>query len=293
MRTLQLWFRALRVRQWVKNLLVVVPLLLAHRITEGPRVWLAGWTFLALSLCASAVYIVNDLRDVVADRAHPTKCRRPFAANALPRWSGLAAAPLLFAGAFALAAGTLSWVAVQALCLYVGIALAYSIYLKRFPILDVFLLAGLYTLRVMIGAIATSVPVSPWLLAFAMFFFTHLAMLKRFTELQVLTRHGQQGAAGRDYVAQDRDLLRVLGPCCGLLSGLVFVLYLQSRDVAAQYQSPMTLWLIAPFLLYWIIRMWWLANRGEVNDDPVAYCVRDPISYAVGGVMLLIMKAAT
>ncbi|MBI4238954.1 MAG: UbiA family prenyltransferase [Deltaproteobacteria bacterium] len=292
MHNIQQCCRALRMRQWAKNLLVAVPLLLAHRFTEGPRLWSMGCVFLSLSLCASAVYVINDLRDLAADRIHPRKCRRPFASGALPRWSGVVAAPLLLAMGFALAAWTLSWVAAQALCLYIGLAFGYAVYLKRFPILDVFLLAGLYTLRVMLGAIATNVPVSPWLLAFSMFFFTHLAFVKRFTEVQLLTRQGQREAPGRDYGAQDLALLRVIGPCCGLLSGLVFVLYLQSHEVAAQYRAPMTLWLIAPFLLYWIIRMWWLANRGEIDDDPVAFCLRDPISYAIGSVMLLIMQSA-
>lgn len=287
-------FKAIRIHQWPKNLLLFVPLVLAHKLTDQARLLEAGIAFLAFSLCASSLYILNDLVDIEADRAHPVKKHRPFAAGHLKPRTGIFLGLVLLVASFALALQTLPPFFSRGLGLYLGFALAYSFYLKQFPIVDVFVLAGLYTLRIIAGAIAVNVIISPWLLAFSMFFFTNLAFIKRFSELRLMESINEQELKRRHYTIVDLELIRIFGATCGFLSVLVFVLYVNdSKEILMLYQNPTTLWLVGPFLLFWISRLWLLANRGQMPDDPIAFTIKDPVSYAVGIVIVMIMSVAT
>lgn len=285
--------KALRVHQWVKNGLIFIPLLLAHKITEISLVLNASYAFLAFSLGASSVYVINDLMDLEADRQHPQKRNRPFAAGLLQLKTGVLIAPLLFGGSLAIAAFLLPPLFSAALIFYFVVTTAYSFYLKRVLIVDVLVLAGLYTLRVLAGAAAVSVVVSPWLLTFSMFFFLSLAFIKRYAELRMMQDSQQTYANGRGYLADDTELIRSVGATSGYLSVLVLAFYINSREVVALYDHPMYLWFMGPFLLYWITRMWFLANRAEIKDDPIVFTVKDPASYVVGAVIAVVMIAAS
>jgi 4-hydroxybenzoate polyprenyltransferase len=284
--------RALRPHQWAKNALVLLPVLMAHRAGEAGLLLQAALAFGALSLCASGTYVVNDLLDRARDRRHPTKRHRPFASGALPPATGWVLAPALVAAAFALALATLPPAFSGALGLYLVTTLAYSLHLKRVPALDVVLLAGLYALRVLAGAAATGVPVSEWLLAFSLFFFLDLALIKRYAELRMLETDVGARDNGRGYDVDDAAMLRGLGPSTGFLAVLVLALYLTGPDVTALYRSPRLLWLAAPLLLYWTSRMWLLAHRRAMPDDPVLFTVKDPVSWLVGGLTAAVVAAA-
>jgi 4-hydroxybenzoate polyprenyltransferase len=284
--------RALRAHQWVKNLLVFVPLLLAHRVFEPGLLLRCAGAFAAWSLCASGGYLFNDLLDAEADRRHPYKRRRPLAAGALGRRAaGWAALALVAAGL----APALLWLPVRfglMLALYLALTVAYTALLKRLVIVDVLVLAGLYTLRVLAGGFAAGVEVSPWLLAFSMFLFLSLAFVKRYTELR--TAANGDGPGRRGYTAEDTELLKSFGTAAGYLSVLVLAFYInQSREVTHLYRRPEALWLIGPCLLYWVTRVWLLAHRGRLHDDPVVFTVKDPASYAVGAAITLLIIIAT
>jgi 4-hydroxybenzoate polyprenyltransferase len=284
--------RAMRVHQWAKNLLLLVPLLTAHRLLDGYSVAAAVLGFAAFSLVASAVYVANDLADLDEDRRHPSKRRRAIAAGDLPIETALVLIPILLA-----AAAVITLVLPRqfglVLLAYVAANLAYSLFLKRAALVDVFVLAGLYTLRILAGAAAIEVPVSHWLLAFSMFAFLSLAFAKRFVEVANVAARAEPGVAGRGYLAGDGQVLGMLGTASGYLSVLVFALYITSRDVMALYRTPAALWLGVPLLLYWISRMWLLAHRGAMYEDPVLFAVHDWPSYATGAALLLVMFAAT
>lgn len=293
MNRLSSFLKALRVHQWVKNALLFVPLLMAHKMTEIDLVLQAVYAFIAFSLCASSVYIVNDLLDLEADRQHPHKRFRPFAAGMLQIKTGVLLAPLLLGCAFAIAFLFVTPLFSASLALYLGLSTAYTFYLKKVLIVDVLLLAGLYTLRVLSGAFAVSVTISPWLLAFSMFLFLSLAILKRYSELRITQEHNQTHAWGRSYAVGDIELLRSIGPTSGYLSVLVLALYINSKEVIPLYHYPAALWLIGPCLLYWLTRMWLLAHRGEMADDPLVFSVKDPQSYVVGILVATIIVFAS
>jgi 4-hydroxybenzoate polyprenyltransferase len=286
--------QSLRPHQWVKNTLVFLPLLMAHRLGE-PSLWLhALAAFTALSLAASGVYAANDLLDLEADRRHPTKRRRPLASGALPIPAGIALTVLLFALAAALAAAWLPPAFGAVLAFYAVTSTAYSVRLKRVMALDVVVLAGLYALRLVAGGIVTGVPLSTWLLAFSMFFFLSLAVLKRTTELDRMREAGGDAAGlRRGYREGDIAILRSVGPASGYLSVLVLVLYISSDAVAPLYRHPEVLWLISPLLLYWVTRIWILGNRRQVDDDPIVFTVRDRVSWLAGLLVVLVLVAAS
>ena len=287
------WLRELRVHQWVKNALLVLPLLASHRFDE-PALWrLSAFAFVAFSLCTSAVYVWNDLIDLTSDRAHPTKRRRPFASGELPVAAGVVAAPLLLAASLGLAAATLPSRFAAALGAYVLANVVYSFWLKRVAIADVVLLATLYTLRVVAGGIAVAVVLSPWLLAFCLFFFLNLAFLKRYVDVRRVVEAGEGGVPGRDYEASDLALIASLGPAAGYLAALILALYIQSENVARLYRTPDLLWVATPLAVYWLSRMWLLAHRGRMDDDPVAFAVRDPVTWGVGIAGAVIAGLAT
>jgi 4-hydroxybenzoate polyprenyltransferase len=284
--------RALRIHQWVKNLLLFVPVLLDHRLFDRAAMSRAAVAFAAFCCAASAGYILNDLLDLEADRQHPTKRNRPFASGALPPALGVALTPVLF-GAALWAAATLQAPAfLNLLLLYVILTAAYSFVLKRLVVVDVLLLAGLYTLRVLAGVEATQVRFSTWLLAFSTFLFLSLAFLKRYTEVRGLDGEANLQARRRGYQREDREWLSSLGSASGYLSVLVLALYINSEQVVALYSRPLLVWLVCPLLLYWMGRMWLLAYRDQIHEDPIVATVRDPTSYLVGLLVGLTLYAA-
>jgi 4-hydroxybenzoate polyprenyltransferase/phosphoserine phosphatase len=280
-RPLRSLIRALRPHQWAKNVLVVVPLLAAHRQSEPGSLLQALTAFVAFSLCASSVYLVNDLLDLEADRAHPRKCKRPFAAGDLSLLAGLAMAPCLLIAAIVLAAFLPDkfWLVLGT---YYTLTCAYSFGLKGMVLVDALALAGLYTLRIIAGSAAVAVPLSFWLLLFSVFLFLSLAFVKRFAELDSLRRAQRLRAAGRGYHVEDLPLLQSLGTASGYLSVLVLALYINSPDIQALYSRPKLIWILCVLMLYWISRVWMTAQRGEMHDDPVVFALKDRQSMAIG-----------
>ena len=285
-----LW-RALRPHQWAKNLLVFLPLLAAHQVSDPRGLFAAGLAFLAFSLTASAVYLVNDLLDLDADRHHPSKCRRPFATGELPLAWGALLSPLLLLTAIGLNLWFLPPLFTLILVGYFLVTTTYSFGLKRKPVVDVLLLAALYTLRVIAGAAAVAIVPSFWLLAFSRFIFLSLALAKRYTELDGLRRRGELTAAGRAWHVDDLPLVQTLGTGAGLAAVLVLALYIDSAPARQLYASPQVLWLVCPLLLYWISRLWFKAHRGEMDEDPVVFALGDRVSLVLGssaaGIILL------
>jgi 4-hydroxybenzoate polyprenyltransferase/phosphoserine phosphatase len=284
--------RALRLHQWAKNLLIFLPLLAAHRL-DGAGILAAILAFLAFGLTASTVYLFNDLLDLPADRRHPRKCRRPFAAGTLPLDWGLIVAPLLLMTAAILSLLTLPPAFSLVLMCYVVVTSAYSFSLKRLPIVDVLLLAVLYTVRVIAGAAAVAILPSFWLLAFCMFIFLSLALSKRYTELLGLQQRGELTAAGRGWHVDDLPLVQTLGTSAGLNGVLVLALYIDSEPARQLYASPLALWLVCPLLLYWISRLWFKTHRDEMHDDPVVFALRDRVSLLTGALAAGIVLLAT
>jgi 4-hydroxybenzoate polyprenyltransferase len=283
---------ALRPHQWAKNVLLFVPLFLARAFVDPVQALAVFVAFVSFSLCASSVYVLNDLFDVEADRQHPRKRKRPFAAGSLPLAYGPPLAALLAAVAFGLAFAVLPAAFVITLLVYMVVTCLYTAVLKRKLLVDVFTLAGLYTLRLFAGGAAADLAVSPWLLAFSIFIFTSLAFAKRYVELSRLAQREQTQAAGRAYRVADLDLLGSFGPTTGCLAVLVFALYINS-GLPGFYTNTALLWLTCPLMLYWISRLWFLAKRGELDDDPVVFALTDRTSLAVGvAVGLLLLFAA-
>lgn len=286
------WLRALRPHQWAKNLLVFVPLLTAHLLDNGDAISGAVLAFVAFCLCASSVYILNDLLDLAADRAHPRKRNRPFASGQLSVLAGLLLAPALLAAAFAVAAFLPSRF-VLALIGYYLLTLLYSFALKRQPALDVVVLAMLYTARIVAGTFAIAIETSFWLLAFSMFVFLSLALVKRYTELQQARERGLHEAAGRGYRTEDLPIIGSLGTSAGYASVLVLALYVNSLGDSMLYSRPNYLWLMCPLMLYWISRVWLLTQRGRMHDDPLMFALRDPVSAATLATLLVLVAIAT
>jgi 4-hydroxybenzoate polyprenyltransferase len=275
-----LWVKALRIHQWSKNLLVFAPLIAAHRYFHAPQLFDCWLGFAVYCIIASSVYLLNDLLDLEADRAHPTKARRPLASGMLPIPQAVALIPVLLVAGFSLAT-LLPQSFLLVLDVYYVTTLAYSYWLKRVPIVDVLVLAGLYIIRVVGGAVAVNVPLSFWMMAFALFFFFSLGLAKRFTELKHLRRGNDEQLKGRQYVASDLEQIASLGAASGYVSILVLALYLNSTEVLALYSRPQVIWGACPIALYWISRVWLLAHRGQLHDDPVVFAIKDPASYAI------------
>ena len=286
------WVRALRPHQWLKNLLVFLPVILAHRLLDPTAVRGALIATVAFCFCASSAYVVNDVLDRAADRRHPTKQSRPFASGALPVRAGLAVAGLLLALAFIVASAAPAAFPVW-LGLYYSLTIAYSLWFKRVPVLDVLILAALYTLRVLAGGAAARVEPSFWLLAFSMFIFLSLALVKRYAEIEATTASPGDLVLGRGYRGDDVALLLGIGPAAGFVAVLVLALYINSPESLLHYRHPQVLWLICPLLLYWVTRVWFLTARGRMHDDPVVFAARDWVSLVVAGLTAAAVIAAT
>lgn len=289
---LRSWAKALRLHQWAKNGLIFVAPLLAGLIGEPAAVGASLAAFLLFGLLASATYLINDLLDLPADRRHRSKRLRPLAAGDLPIRDALLAAPVLMLGAFLLLLLLPLKFAGVAL-LYLAVTLAYSLHVKRVPILDMIVLAGLFTIRIMAGIAAVGTELTPWLLTFSMFFFLSLAGIKRFTECQLMAAEGRDRLAGRGYRPGDAPWLMAMGAASGFCSTLVFFIYLvDERSPMHQYNSPEWLWLICIVLGYWLSRAWLLALRGEMNDDPVLFALKDRLSLALAGFVAVTVALA-
>lgn len=288
--TWRTWARLLRVHQYAKNGLVFVPLL-ANHLFDWTSVVLALLAVVAFSLCASSVYLLNDLVDLQDDRTHRTKCRRPLACGDIPLSHALLAIPVLLLLSFAVAT-QISWPFLGVLAGYFALTTAYSFLLKRKMILDVVALAGLYTTRVIGGAVALSVAVSPWLLAFMMSWFLSLALVKRYVELLARREANLPDSRSRGYRNTDVGMVGALAAAAGVNALTLFSLYIADADVQALYTRPEILWLVAPILTYWIARVLMLAHRGQVHDDPVVFALKDRVSLAtLGAVGLFVIGA--
>jgi 4-hydroxybenzoate polyprenyltransferase/phosphoserine phosphatase len=285
--SLQTWLSALRIHHWVKNALLFLPLLLAHRFTFGAlRDTTLG--FLLFGLCASSIYIVNDLLDLHSDRAHPWKSRRPFASGKTSIPGGLFVSGLLAGSTIALG----FWLNIQfglVLLTYILTTVLYSVSLKRLALLDIFVLSSFYVIRIWAGAVAASVPLSDWFLAFSLFFFLSLATAKRYSELVHAGALVDSGNSGRGYVDSDRALLMALGIGSSFAAVIILALYQHSQELLLLYPRPEPLLLICPILLYWLSSIWLKAGRGTLDDDPLTLSIRDPMTFAVAATILLVM----
>ena len=274
--------RALRPYQWVKNALLFTPIVLAHEIGDPARLLGVALAFVAFCCVASATYLVNDLLDIEADRRHPRKRLRPLAAGTLPIPAAAGLSAGLLAAGFAVSLAFTTPAATGMLALYLALTTAYSFYFKEQLFLDVLILAGLYTLRVVAGGVAADVPVSPWLLAFSLFFFLSLAFVKRYGELLDVQAGRRERLERRGYEVGDIGLVETMGTTAGYLSVLVLALYVNGAAGTGLYGDARLLWAVCPIMLFWITRVWFLARRGVLQDDPVLFAATDRVSYLAG-----------
>lgn len=287
------WMKVFRVHQWVKNILLFIPLIAAHQFSNMD-LWLSLIiAFFSFSFCASSVYIVNDLFDLDSDRQHPRKKKRPFASGRVPVWIGVCLAPILLLGSYSLATlvggDFLPW-----LTFYFLLTCLYTWSLKRIVLLDCMALAMLYTLRILTGAAAASMALSFWLLAFSGFLFLSLAFIKRYAELEIhLLKGDKQKLHGRGYYYSDAPLVQTFGITAGYASVLVLALYLNSDAVIKLYQLPELIWAAVLVMLFWISWMWLQAHRGEMHDDPIVFALNDKTSLLAGGIFATVLIFGT
>lgn len=282
--------KAVRVHQWAKNLLIFVPLLCSHALSADKL--LAALVALGcFSLTASSAYIVNDLLDIEADRRHPRKRQRPFAAGDLSAFSGISIAAVFLlagmSGAYLLPGRFFNW-----LLIYLALTVAYSVYLKRIALVDVLALSGLYILRLLAGSSVTLTPISHWLAGFSMFLFLSLAIVKRFAELENLRIRNEVPRNGRGYLVTDLDQLRSFGTASAYAAVVVYAIYISGPDVVKLYHKSPLLWLTVPLMILWLNRVWLLASRGELDEDPVAFALTDPISQVIGIMVVIVALLA-
>jgi 4-hydroxybenzoate polyprenyltransferase len=287
---LQSLLKALRLHQWAKNLLIFVPLLCSHALSAG-KLLTALAAFCCFSLTASSAYIVNDLVDIEADRRHPRKRLRPFASGDLSAFRGIAIAAVFLlvglVGGQLIPGGFYAW-----LLVYLASTLAYSLYLKRIALVDVLALSGLYILRLLAGSAATQTPISHWLAGFSMFLFLSLAIVKRFAELENLRASNSSPRNERGYLMADLPQLRSFGTASAYAAVVVFAIYISGADVVKLYRQPKLLWLIVPLMILWLNRVWLLASRGDLDEDPVAFALTDRMSQLIGVAVAIIALLA-
>ena len=269
------YVKALRVYQWLKNALIFVPLLAGHEFGNLILISKAIYAFIAFSCCASSVYILNDLLDLASDRKHKKKCKRPFAAGIIPILHGAILIPLLLAISLFITISYLPRLFTFTLVLYYIMTVAYSGKLKQQVIVDVILLAALYTIRILAGSAATNIEPSFWLLIFSLFTFLSLALVKRYSEMSLALENNKPMASGRGYYTLDLIVLMSLGVSSAMCSVMVFALYINSQETSLMYPSKYWLWGVVPFILYWNCRLWMKTHRKEIPDDPVLFAVYD------------------
>jgi len=268
------WLRAVRVHQWLKNLLLFIPLLTAFAFSNLDKLGSLAIAFLAFSLTASATYLANDLLDLNSDRAHPRKRYRPLACALVSLPAAMVAAVALLLGGLGLGFAV-SGSFLLVLLLYLAVTFAYSWVLKEYVLIDVLVLSLLYTIRILAGSVAVGISLSEWLLAFSVFLFLSLALIKRCSELVVLERSGKASSQGRDYRVGDLTVFWPLGVSAAMSAVVVFGLFISAAETRARYASPLLLWLVAVGLMYWLGRLWIKTSRGEMHDDPVIYAIKD------------------
>jgi 4-hydroxybenzoate polyprenyltransferase/phosphoserine phosphatase len=287
-----IWRRILRAHQWLKNLLLFVPVFASHQLANTGTWGSLALAFLSFSLCASSVYIANDLMDLESDRIHPRKRNRPFASGQISALNGVLLAPMLLIISLVLGAyvggSFLPW-----LVSYFVLTCAYSWGLKRLMLVDCLILSVLYTLRIVAGAAAINNILSFWLLAFSVFLFLSLAFVKRYAELEVQIHSGNEKVHGRGYYTSDASLIQTLGITAGYSSVLVLALYLNSDVVAKLYQTPKVVWGAVPVMLFWISWMWMQAHRGNMHDDPLIFAVKDKASLLAGIAFVAVLGIGT
>lgn len=284
--------RAIRIHQWLKNLLLFGPLIAAHRLLSLEALMQALVAFIGFSMTASAVYLINDLADLENDRKHPTKHRRPIAAGLVQIPTACGLAVFLLAGAACISTALPGGFQLI-LWGYFGLTLTYSFWLKRILLVDVVVLATLYTIRLVAGGVATGTVLSLWMLTFSCFIFLSLALVKRYTELKEARDRNRKQPSGRGYLLADLDQISILGVSSAMVSVLVIALYISSPQVQPFYRSPLVLLLLCPVLLYWLSRVWILASRGKIHDDPVVFAIKDRTSYGVALIAAIIIFIAT
>jgi 4-hydroxybenzoate polyprenyltransferase len=280
------WLTLLRPHQWTKNVLVGVPLLTAHQFTATAAMF-ALFAAIAFSCCASAVYVLNDLVDIQADRGHPSKRKRPFASGDVPFATGAISGTMCLILAVAIA-GAISLQFLAVLIVYLVTTIGYSLILKRKMLIDVVTLAGLYTVRVLAGAVAIRVPMSEWLLTFSIFIFLYLALIKRYSELAIRFDMGLSNPTNRNYKNDDLPVVLSLAAASGYCAVIVLTLYLSSDTVRALYAHPLILWLAVPLLIYWISRVLMLSHRRFLQDDPTVFAIRDRVTWATAALIIIL-----
>ena len=281
---------ALRPHQWMKNILVFIPLLASHQYDQPQSLFDAAMAFIIFSIIASSVYVINDLIDAKEDQTHNRKKNRPFASGALSRTTGH-----MMWSALLILAGVLSTLFLNrdfsiSLTVYFLLTLAYSFKIKQIAVLDVMVLSAFYTLRIIAGATAVEVITSFWLLAFSMFFFLSLAMMKRYIEISAIKESDK--VLGKGYCSEDAPILFSFGTATGYISVLVLALYIQDQHIISMYAEPRFIWLACPILLFWISRAWFMSHRGKVHDDPIVFALQDKTSLLLAVAVVSVLALA-
>lgn len=289
--TLKVILKAMRIHQWVKNLLIFTALILSHNWFNANALQSIVYAFFSFSFAASAIYLINDLMDLEADRNHHSKKHRPLASGVLPIQWAIMMVPILLIISYALAFQT-NTNFITVLTAYLVLTTAYSLYLKPIALLDVITLTSLYTIRIIAGAVAIDVPLSHWLLAFSMFIFLSLALIKRFSELKNLIEQDETKSVARGYHVDDLTAVSLFGITSGYISVMVLVLYIHDLQAGTLYNQPNWLWFVAVTILYWISHMWLLAFRGQMNEDPVLFAIHDRTSYFISLFILISLYLA-
>jgi 4-hydroxybenzoate polyprenyltransferase len=288
-----LWAEALRLEHWAKNLLVYAAPVLSTQVTSSEVAWQSVVLFVLLGILASATYVINDLVDLEADRHHPRKRHRPFAAGVLAPRDGILAAVALIIAAFAISLLVLPFGCTASLGAYLIVTLAYSFAFKRQPMLDVIVLGGLFTLRIIAGGFLVPTFVSPWLLTFSMLFFLGLAVVKRYAELERVVRFGGTHVMSRGYSAKDLPLLLAIGVASGISASVIVAIYLINEQYPRGiYRQPEALWALVPILLLWVLRVWHLTVHGRMHEDPVVFALKDRTSLLLGSFSGLVLILA-
>ena len=288
----QAFIKALRPHQWVKNVLIFVPLIAAHLYGDSLALIDASWTFFIFCLAASSVYLLNDLLDIEEDRQHEYKKSRPLASGDLNIVWAWILWPLLLLLSVMLSWQLLPNLFTLSLLSYLAITICYSFFLKQSAVIDVMLLAMLYTIRIIGGAFAISVPISFWLITFSLFIFVSLAFIKRFSELKAARSYGGISLRGRGYSLDDLEAISSMGVSSGYLAVLVLALYIQDAHTASLYNSPEVIWVACPLMLFWISRMWLITHRGQMHIDPIVFAIRDRVSAITALLFVVIFMAA-
>ena len=289
--SLKKFFKMIRTYQWVKNFLIFLPLILAHKFLDVNLLLKALVAFFSFSFLASSVYIINDIMDVESDRIHPSKKNRPIASGAVKISSALKVAFILMPLSFIISI-FLGKEFLFVLLTYFITTSCYSFYLKKIMLVDILILSLLYTVRIFAGGVALNIYLSPWLFMFSMFFFFSLACAKRYSELYAVRNNLQDEIKGRGYQAQDLEQIQIFGSSSGYIAILIFALYIQSDISMKLYKTPSFFWALCPIMLYWISRVWLLSHRGQMTQDPIIFALKDKVSYVVLILSIIIFGVA-